>query len=287
MAIKYVLLLITLNTFAFALSQEVVHSSISAYAESKEYTNSVQKKDGLVYGVGADIHIGNAEYKIAYEQGGANTTAKVPEDLEMSKLFFKFDYKFDKHFSANVNYLGVLSDNIAETDGGYAYGGGITYRFGKKLSLNFTEYFTIYNKFDVFQSDLRIDYKTKFDQVRVKFSSVTKYIYVEDGNLSSSFTKNADENYFTTGIQAHAHYKSYHLGATAYFGKRAFAIMQDGFKIQHHAMEFDRTYAIGAGKTFGDFILRAQYIYQRAEELPMSNEDVDVSTIRFITNYKF
>ena len=63
--------------------------------------------------------------------------------------------------------------------------------------------------------------------------------------------------------------------------------MQDGFKVQHHAMEFDRTYAIGAGRTFGDFVLRAQYIYQRAEELPMSNKDVEVSTFRLISNYKF
>jgi len=63
--------------------------------------------------------------------------------------------------------------------------------------------------------------------------------------------------------------------------------MQDGFKVQHHAMEFDRTYAIGARRTFGDFVLRAQYIYQRAEELPISNKDVEVSVFRLITNYKF
>lgn len=110
---------------------------------------------------------------------------------------------------------------------------------------------------------------------------------IEDGNVTSDFTKNADSKYFTTAIQAHAHYKTYHLGATAYFGKRAFAIMQDGFKIQHHAMEFDRTYAIGAGKTIGNFVVRAQYIYQRATELPMQNENVKVSTFRLITNYKF
>ena len=121
----------------------------------------------------------------------------------------------------------------------------------------------------------------------MKFSSVSKYIYIEDANLSSAFTKNADDNYFTTAIELHAHYKTYHLGGAAYFGKRAFAVMQNGFKVQHHAMEFDRTYAIGAGKTFHDFIFRFQYIYQRATELPSLNEDVEVSTLRFITNYKF
>ncbi len=287
MIIKYILLFITLTTYAFA--QEVVHSSLSAYAESKTYSNSKQKEDGAIYGVGADIHIGDAGFKLTYEEGGANTirSKKITEDLEMQKVFFKFDYKFDKHFSANLNYISVLSDNIAETDGGYVGGGGITYRFDKKLSLNFTQYFSVYDKFDTFQSDLRVDYKTRFDRVKVKFSSVTKYIYVEDGNLSSDFTKNADKNYLTTAVEAHAHYKSYHLGGAAYFGKRVFAVMNDGFKLQHHAMEFDRTYAIGGGKTFGDFILRLQYIYQRATELPSSTPGVKVSTLRFITNYKF
>jgi len=285
MIIKYILLFITLTTYTFA--QEVVHSSLSAYAESKTYSNSKQKEDGAIYGVGADIHLGDAGYKLAYEEGGANTTPNIGKDLEIQKVFFKLEYKFDKHFSANLNYISVLSDNIAETDGGYVGGGGITYRFDKKLSLNFTQYFSVYDKFDIFQSDLRVDYKTKIDKVKVKFSSVTKYIYIEDGNLSSNFTRNADKNYFTTAIEAHAHYKSYHLGATAYFGKRAFAVMQDGFKLQHHAMEFDRTYAIGAGKTFHNFIFRLQYIYQRVTEMPLQNKNVEVSTLRFITNYKF
>jgi len=278
---KYILLLLTLTITAFA---QEVHSSIFAYAENKDYTNSLNKNSAKVYGVGADIHIGNAEYKFAYED--LNGDLKSPTDLEATKVFFKFAYKFDKNFAANMNFI-TVKDNTAETNGGFIGGGGITYTFNKKLSLNFTEYFSDYDKFDTFQSDLRIDYKTKFDRVKVKFSSVTKYIYVEDGNMSSGFTKNADKNYFTTAVEAHAHYKSYHLGGAAYFGKRVFAVMNDGFKLQHHAMEFDRTYAVGAGKTFGDFVLRLQYIYQRATELPKNNENVEISVLRFMTNYKF
>jgi len=62
--------------------------------------------------------------------------------------------------------------------------------------------------------------------------------------------------------------------------------MNDGFKLQHHAMEFDRTYAIGVGKSISDFILRVQYIYQRAEELPMQNNNVEIDNIRFLLNLK-
>ncbi len=284
---KNILLFLALASSAFA---QEMHSSVAAYIEGKQYNNSNQKEDAVVYGLGADLHFGNAEYKIAYEEGKAKTKGPTYNkfgDLETSKLFFKFAYKFDKRFSANVNYISVLKDNIAITDGGYSGGGGITYTFNKKLSFNFTEYFSDYDDFDVFQSDLRIDYKTRFDQVKVKFSSITKYITLHDDDVPDHFTKFAQDKYFTTGVQAHAHYKTYHLGGTAYFGKRAFAIMQDGFKLQHHAMEFDRTYAIGAGKSFYNFVFRLQYIYQRATELPTENEDVDVSTLRFITNYKF
>jgi hypothetical protein len=63
--------------------------------------------------------------------------------------------------------------------------------------------------------------------------------------------------------------------------------MNDGFKIQHHAMEFDRTYAIGAGKTFSKIIFRTQYIYQRAKELPIENKNVTIRNLRFILNYTF
>ena len=286
MAIKHILLFIALTGSIFA---QEIHSSLSAYLENQTFTGSKQKEDGIVYGLGADIHYGNAEYKLTYEEGAVNTIQPpMLEDLETKKLFFKFGYKFDKHFKINLNAISILKDNIAPTDGGSIGGGGFTYTFNKKLSCNITGYFTDYSDFDVIQTDLRIDYKTKIEKVKVKFSSVTKYIDVQDGNTTSpTYASNADSKYLTTAVEIHAHYNKYHLGGAAYFGKRAFAIMQDGFKVQHHAMEFDRTYAIGAGRTFGDFVLRAQYIYQRAEELPMSNKDVEVSTFRLITNYKF
>lgn len=284
MIIKYILLL-TLSTFL--LAQEVVHSSVSTYFESKTIDNSKQKEDGVVYGIGADIHFSGSEIKLAYEQGDTKTIRpQVPKDLEFKKMFFKYAYRFDKNFELNVNYIGI-QDNLVDTDGGIVGGGGMTYNFNRKASFNFTQYFTDYDDFDTFQSDLRIDYKTKIGKVKVKFSSITKYIYIEDTNSTNNLTKNAQKDYTTTGIKIHSHYNSYHLGLGAFFGKRAFAIMDDGFKIQHHAMEFDRTYAIGLGKSISDFVLRFQYIYQRAEELPYQNKNVEIQNLRFMANYKF
>jgi len=287
--IKY-LLFLTLSSCLFAV--ETIHSSVHTYVQSKNYTGSKQKEDGTIYGVGADLHYGNAEYKFAYEEGSANTikSASLTKDLKNQKLFFRYNYIFDEHFSLNLNLASVLKDNIAPTDGGSIGGGGFTYTFNRKLSFNVTGYFSDYTDFDTIQTDLRIDYKTKFDRVKVKFSSITKYIIVDlddESTASPNYAQNAKSRYKTTGLETHAHYKTYHLGGAVYFGKRAFAIMQDGFKIQHHAMEFDRTYAVGAGKTFGPLVIRGQYIYQRATELPMQNKGVKITILQLIANYKF
>ncbi len=280
-----ILLLMLISSYLLA---ETVHSSLSTYYESKKFSNSTQKEDGVVYGVGADIHYKNSKYKLAYEHGDTNTKQPpLKEDLKFDKLFLKYAYEFNEDFEANINYINILNDNIAITDNGAGYGLGLTYNFNKALSTNFTQFYTDYRDFNVYQSDFKINYKIKINVFKIKVSSITKYIDIDEKH-TNGFTKYAKGDYLTTGLKVHMHYTSYHFGAGAYFGKRAFAIMNDGFKIQHHAMEFDRTYALGAGKSMGDFVLRFQYVYQRAIELPaQNNKDVKISNLRVIANYKF
>ena len=284
---KYILLFIVLTSSV--LAQEIIHSSISTYYENKTFSNSAQKYDGVVYGIGGDIHHNDSEYKFAYEHGDTNTikSPKLTEDLKTDKIFLKYAYSFNETFEANIHYINILNDNLAITDGGVAYGAGLTYNFNKKIALNFTQFYSDYETFNMYQSDLKLDFKTKIQAIKMKLSFITKYI-VLDEEKADKFTEFAQDDYLTGGIKFHAHYNTYHLGAGAYFGKRLFAIMDDGFKIQHHSMEFDRTYAIGLGKSISDFVIRFQYIYQRAEELPFQNgENVDVDNLRIIANYKF
>lgn len=282
-----IILLIALSTSLFGEFYESIHSSISTYYEDKSYSNSKQKTSGRTYGVAGDLHYKNSEYKFAYENAKA-ITVKPPlsKDLEMQKIFLKYAYAFDGGLGVNVNYLSVLDDNIAITDGGKAYGFGATYKFAKRASLNFTQFHTDYEDFDVEQSDMKIAFKVKFDSLKLKLGAIAKYIKIDDNNVNA-YTKNANSSYLTSGIQAHLNYVSYHLGAGAYFGKRAFAIMDDGFKVQHHAMEFDRTYALGFGKNIDALALRFQYIYLRATELPIQNSNVTIRTIRLVATYKF
>lgn len=280
------ILLFILSTYLWATS-ETVHSSIVTYIESRDFDNSVQKEDGKVYGFGADIHLDHSEYKLAYEYGDTNTIQPpLKEDLRTDKLFLKYSYDLQNNFAFNVNYINILNDNIAITDGGQTYGAGLSYQIKKNINSNFTQYYTNYDDFNVYQSDFILDYKMKINDVKVKLTSITKYINIDEKNVNG-FTKNAEDNYLTTGLKLHLHYEGYHFGSAVYFGKRSFAVMDDGFKIQHHAMEFDRSYAVGIGKNISDFVLRLQYIYSRAEELPVENENVEISNVRVLLNYKF
>lgn len=271
----------------FSAETEPLHSSANIYYEMKDFSNSKQKSDGVAYGAGADIHYQNIGTRFVYEKAMTNTVQPpLKENLVNDKIFAKVAYEFNKTLALNINYIDVLHDNLVPTSGSFAYGAGVTYAPLKSLSANFTQYYVDYKIFHSYQSDLRVDYKSHLEKLHYKLSIIGKYIALKDKD-KNGFSKNAQDDYTPVGLKVHAHYEGWHFGAGAYFGKRVFAIMSDGFKIQHHAMEFDRTYAVGIGRNLGDFVLRYQYIYQRATELPLANENVEVVNSRVTLNYKF
>jgi hypothetical protein len=260
---------------------------MTTYFETREFENSKQKTEGDLLGVGADIHDTHAEYKFAYEYAKTETIQPpLSEDLLTQKLFLRYGYAFDNGVTLHTNYLNILADNIAPTNHGVAYGMGVNYEVNPHLLMGVTQFYSDYKEFNVYQSDVKLEFKTKLESVKIKLTSLTHYIRMDEYK-ENFFSKNAEASYLSSALKLHAHYNSYHFGAASYAGKRLFAIMDDGFKIQHHAMEFDRTYALGVGKSFGDVVLRFQYIYQRATELPQQNPDVEVRNLRFIANYSF
>ncbi|MEA1919783.1 MAG: hypothetical protein U9N52_08090, partial [Campylobacterota bacterium] len=260
---------------------------LESYYESFKVSNSKQKHDGYRVGIGGRYQFENIGLKGVYEHGLTHTfQPPLKEDLIVDKLYLRADYRFRQSWRVNVHYINVLKDNLVPTAYSASYGAGLTYDVNKMLSVNFTQFYTDYQIFDAYQSDLKLDLKMRFDDLKIKISSITKAIHLQ-GYEATIFSKNAQEDYLTSGLKMHAHFKEYHFGAGAYFGKRAFAVMNDGFKLQHHAMEFDRTYAMGAGRNFSDLILRFQYVYQRATELPFQNENVSFDNLRFLGTYKF
>ena len=283
--IQKLLLFIALS--GLALAQEAIHSSWSSYYENLNFDNSKQKNEGWLVGIGADIHDNRSEYKLTYETSQIQTKQPpLKEDLETQKIFLRYGYHLDNRLNLHLNYINILADNLVPTAHGKAYGVGVGYEMKRQTSLYFTQFYTDYSDFDVYQSDFKIEYKMKIEEIGIKLTSLTHYIKL-DGYETNTFSQNAKEEYLTTALKLHAHYGEYHLGMAGYFGKRAFAIMDDGFKIQHHAMEFDRTYAIGIGKSFDAVTLRLQYVTQRATELPLNNSGVEIQNIRLIANYQF
>ena len=279
----FIPILLTSTLFAHSTKTQV-----NSYVESLDFKNSVQKYNGTVAGLGATVAVDNSIYKITYEKTFTNTKKPaLNKDLKVDKLFFKYAYNINKKWSVNLNYLNILNDNIAITTHGKTYGVGITYRFTPKTALNFTQFFSDYKDFNTYQSEFKLNHKIVIDELKTKLSFITKLIKLDDYQ-SNGFSKFAQEDYKSFALKTHSHYNSYHFGFGAFFGKRAFAIMQDGFKIQHHAMEFDRTYAGGVGKDFGKLTLRLQHTYQRAIELPVQNgKKVTVNNSRILLNYKF
>jgi len=64
-------------------------------------------------------------------------------------------------------------------------------------------------------------------------------------------------------------------------------VLKDGTKVQHHAMEQDKTYMISFGKKFKNFDLIASYSYQNGKELPEKQDDVDTKVTSLMLKYKF
>jgi len=281
-------ILISTTLLVTTLFAHLANTNVNTYFESTDFKNSVQKYDAKIIGVGAQTIHGDSLYKLTYEHGETNTKKPpLDKDLKLDKLFLKYGHKLDSKWSINLNYLNVLNDNIAITAHGKAYGLGLTYNFSKMTSLNFTQFLSDYKDFNVAQSDISLNHTMKLQDIKFRFTAISKTLHLEDKD-SNSFSKNAKSDYSSVGFKLHSHYDSYHLGFGAYYGKRAFAIMQDGFKIQHHAMEFDRTISGGFGKSFDKLTLKLQYVYQRATELPAQNgKKVDVKNTRVMANYKF
>ncbi len=170
---------------------------------------------------------------------------------------------------------------MKSVDGGDVYNLGYRYK-----NIKFMQYFSNYSNFNVYQSD--IDYKLnyKFDEIKVSINMAMKYIHLIDKN-NDNFSKNAQKEYLTTGAYIHLFHPKFFIGMGAMFGKRAFAVMKNGFGIQHHAMEFDKTYQIGIGKKWDNIEAKLIYVHQEATELPIMNKNVEIDNIILKLKYQF
>jgi hypothetical protein len=246
------------------------------------FDNSKKKDNGNRVSVHLKYQQSTNIYQIAYENTHTNTfQPPLHKDLHVDKLYLHYT-KILNQTQALSFYFGTLEDTIMkQANNAKMY--GIDYRY---QNFNFTQYYTHFKHFDVYQSDIAYHHTFNLGTFKIKSTIIAKYINLNNKN-SNPFSKNAKDHYLTSGIKLHALYKKYHFGVGGFVGKRVFGIMNNGFVLQHHAMEFNKTLFAGVGKKFGDIDITLKYIYQRATELPIHNKNVKVDNISVMMKYSF
>jgi len=242
------------------------------------FHNSLKKEDGARYGVEFD-HLSHGHHlQLYYEHTDTATTALLPKDLSVDKYTLKYRYK-----TATKEHLMMLfstiDDNLMkETDGGKIYGVGYGYH-----AVEASGYLSDYPHFNVYQGDLK--YKHLWQGI--EGTLIGKYIHLQDKN-SNSFSQKAQSDYFTVGLRLHTHYRGWHLMGSGYLGKRMFAVMKDGFKVQHHAMEFKESYILGIGHNLHkDLSVHLRYGYHTAKEVPSDHDNVHLETLSINGIFRF
>lgn len=264
------------------------NSSISYEYGVKDYKNSMTKKDGNVKTVGISHKVSNHKIDLSYQGDNVireHSLSKVNlKSLDVEKYSIKYNYKINDSFALKTSYIKII-DNLAPTDQGKVYGLGGTYQFSKGLSTSLSAYKSDYKDFDVMQYDFAISKGFKIKDIKLKATALAKKIDIDGKTYGNYVFK--DKDYFTTGIKFAANYQSYVAGVGAFFGKRIFTVLDDGTKVQHHAMQQDKTYMLSFGKKFKNFDIIAKYSFQNGKELPENRDDVDTKVMALSLMYKF
>lgn len=256
-----------------------------------DFSNSKQKSDGMVSLL--SLHYKSKKHKIELQQTFSHVNTFQPpskEDLSVYKSFFRYGYTFTKGQSVNVSFMDI-SDNLVPTDGGKIYGLGYAYRYSQGLSLFTNQYYSNYDDFSVNQSEIKLHFHKESRGWKNDIKVIGRYINL-DNYTNTIFNpkfqgEEAKDNYMNLTLKVHTAYKGYHAGAGVILGERIFAVMNNGFLTQHHAMEFKEGYFLSIGKKIQKFNLFMKYNYAKADELPLNNKDVGVNSYILGLSYRF
>lgn len=250
--------------------------------ELLDFENSKKKDEGKRYGISLKHTHNNDTYQLRVERTHTETfQPPLTKDLKVNKYALKYTHRYDQAQAVSASFLNIDDNLMKETDGGRIYGLGYRYR-----AFGLTQYFSDYKHFNVYQTDIKYTFKHAWGDMKADATLLAKYQHLQDKE-SNPFSTNAKSDYLAPGLKVHLHYNDYHIGAGAFFAERVFAVMDEGMRIQHHAMEFDKTYMVGIGRHFEKFDLHLKYIYLEANEIPINNPDVKVDNIIFQLGYHF
>lgn len=248
-----------------------------------DFDNSKTRIDGTGYEVGLSHDFGVGIFGFRYEESAVDRIGTNPT-LEVQKVNLNYMHKISKELNAKLSYLSI-DDNIAPTDDGKIYGVGVGYSIADGFILATDLYKSDYKQFDVRQVDITLAKNFMMGDIKSKAIVGVKKIDIDGDKYNAYIFK--DKDYTTFLVALSTNYNGYTANIGTMFGKRLFAILENGTKVQHHAVEQDKTYFLGFGKKFGSFDVMAKYSYQNGVELPENKKDVDTKTSSVTVTYKF
>lgn len=253
-------------------------SNIKFNYEVLNFRHSKKKKDGKRFGVELDHDSKEHHFQLYLEKTKTHTSHIMPKDLDVKKISIKYQYKFTPKERLTLSYIHIDDNLMKETNGGNIYGLGYSL-----VGMGLTQYISDYPHFNVYQTDLR--YTIKYEDI--KWIMLGKYIHLSNKN-SNRFSRKSKSDYVTVGLKMHTHFNGYHLGASVFVGERMFAVMKEGFSVQHHAMAFNQSYMLGIGKNIEkNLVANIRYIHHNATEVPINNTGVKVDALTLDFIYKF
>ena len=211
------------------------------------------------------------------------TKAKMTS-LEVEKLSTKYLYNAREDLSFKTSFLNI-EDNLAPTDNGKIYGLGFIKSINNSNEIKLDTYLSDYDDFNVNQYDLTFVKKFKFNDINFMGQTGIKYIDINGSKYGNYILK---DNYYTSYFfNLNANYNGFIFGLGFINGDRLFAVQEDGLKVEHHALEQNKTYMVSLGKKFKNIDLISRYIYTNSNELPENRNDVKSQFVSLGLNYKF
>ena len=279
---KKLLLTIILSTLALA------NPKISTSYSYKDYDNSKTKIDGKSFDYNVKFKIENLDFEINYEDSATKRKNKITnsfiDTLNVEKLSIKNQFNINENLKSKISFLNI-EDNLAPSDNGKIYSLGLTQNLNKTSFLKGDFYFSDYETFNVNQYDFSWIKKTKINDINLLFKSGIKYIDL-NGNKYASYSFK-EKDYQVLDLAIKGVYQKYYLSLKTIIGNRAFTVLNDGMKVQHHAMEQKSLYAIRFGKKFKNIDLYTAYNYQKGKELLENQDNVITKALSFGLSYKF
>lgn len=277
-----------LVTTALLSSYLLANSEISTYYTYKDYDNSKTKTEGKTLDYRFLHNFQNSELTINYEDSltkRENELTKIKmTSLEIEKLSMKYLYHISNDISIKTSFINI-EDNLAPTDNGKVYGFGFNKNIDNSNQIKLDTYLSDYEDFNVNQYDFTFIKKFRFENINFQAQTGIKYIDINGEKYQNYILE--DNYYMSYFLNLNANYNGFILGLGVINGDRLFSVQEDGLKVEHHALEQNKTYLISLGKKFQNIDVITKYIYSNSKELPENRDDVSSNFFTLGLNYKF